>query len=108
MIDIIFNRANEVVIVKIDGNSLWFGNTVFGNKLATIDGLRLDFNGTIREFPDLANDVEWNKKAIERFKEHIRELETEDAKADYVISELNSKGYNAKWKQKAGFRPVRL
>lgn len=108
MIDIIFKRANEVVIIRINGNSVLFGNTVFGNKMASIDGLRLDFTGTIKEFPDLANDVEWNSKAIDRFKEYIATLNSEGEKANYIISELKTKGYEAKLKQVAGYRPVRL
>lgn len=108
MIDLTFQHASEIVLVKINGNSILFGSTVFGAILADISGLRLDYHGTIREFPDLKDDLEWREKAIERFKEHIKNLDNEDKIADYIIYELKSKGYLPKLKQKAGFRPVKI
>lgn len=106
MIDIIFHYGNEVVIVKISGNSVLFGSTMFGAKLANIEGLRLDFHGTIREFPDLEKEIMWREKAIERFKEHIKNLKTEENVASYIIEELRTKGYVPKYKQKSGMRPM--
>ena len=108
MIEIIFNYASEVIIVRINGKEVLFGSTMYGAQLAHIDGLRLDFHGTIREFPDLKNDIEWKSKAINRFKDHIKSLKTEDEVADYIINELRTKGYTPKLKQKSGFRPVKL
>lgn len=108
MIDLIFNYGSEIVIVKINGKTILFGNTSDGAKMATIDGLKLDFNGTIREFPDLAKEINWREKAIERFKEHIRNINSEDDIASYIIHELKTKGYSPKLKQKAGFRPERI
>jgi hypothetical protein len=108
MIGLIFNHASEVVIVRIKGNEILFGSTLYGAQLASIDGLKLDFQGTIREFPDLKKDLEWREKAIKRFKEHIKKLKTEDEKADYLIKELRTKGYTPKLKEKAGFRAVKI
>jgi hypothetical protein len=108
MIDVIFYHGSEMVIVKVNGNSVLFGSTIYGSRLADISGLRLDFAGTIKEFPDLENDLEWRKKAIERFKEHIAILGDEEKIAEYIIYELRSKGYIPKLKQKAGFRPVAI
>lgn len=108
MIDLIFHWANDVVLVRINGHSVLFGNTMSGNKLGDISGLKLDFKSTIKEFPDLENDIEWKEKAIERFKEHIRTLDKEEEIANYIIHELTDKGYIPKLKQVAGFRPVRL
>lgn len=108
MMEILFNRANEVVIVRIAGHKVEFGNTVFGAKLATIDGLKLDYNGAIREFPDLTDDVEWRAKAIERFKEHIKTLDNESAIGKYCIEELKKHGYVATTYQKQGGRAVKL
>ena len=108
MIDLIFNHANELVLVRIRGNDITFGSTLYGAKMAPIDGLKLDFPGTIKEFPDLEKDLEWRKKAILRFKEHIRVLGDEERTAEYIIYELKTKGYLPKLKQKAGMRPVRI
>jgi hypothetical protein len=108
MIDLTFFQWSELIIVKIEGKKVRFGTTTYGAKLATIDGLKLDFNGTIREFPDLKDDLDWNKKAIERFKNHINKLNSEDKIANYIIEELKTKGYRPHLKQKAGFRPIKL
>jgi len=106
MIDLIFHHASEVVIVRIKGNEVTFGSTIYGAKMASIDGLRLDFHGTMREFPDLKDDVDWRVKAIDRFKDHIAVLKEEEKIAEYILHELRTKGYTPKLKQKAGFRPV--
>lgn len=108
MIDVIFNYANEVLLVKVQGSSVLFGSTTFGAKMADISGLRLDYSGTIREFPDLANDLEWRQKAISRFKDHIKILKTEDKITEYLIDELSTKGYKPKYKQIKGFRAVKI
>ena len=108
MIDLIFNHANEVVIVRINNRDIRFGNTTFGAKMASIDGLKLDYHGTILEFPDLKDEVDWRKKAIERFKEHVKILDSEDLIAKYIIYELRNKGYTPKLMQKAGHRAVAI
>ena len=108
MIDLIFNQASEVVIVRIVGNSVTFGSTIYGAKMADISGLRLDFTGTIREFPDLKDDINWKDNAISRFKNYIANLDSEDKIADYIIYELRNKGYAPKLKQVAGYRPVKI
>lgn len=108
MIDLIFHHANEVIIIRIKGHSVLFGNTTYGAKMANIEGLRLDYHGVIRQFPDLGRDIYWREKAIERFKEHISTLKTEEEIAEYIVKELRSKGYFPKLKQVAGFRPVRI
>lgn len=108
MIEVIFNRANEAIIVVIDGQNVRFGSTIFGAQLADISGLKLDFHGTIREFPDLREDIDWRKKAIQRFKDHIKTLKTDDEIADYIIDELKTKGYIPKYKKKAGFRAQKI
>lgn len=108
MIDLMFYHESEIVIVRIRQHEILFGSTMFGAKMADISGLRLDFNGTIREFPDLRDSLDWREQAIGRFKEHIRTLNSEDKIADYIIYELKDKGYIPKLKQVAGFRPVRI
>jgi hypothetical protein len=108
MIEIIFSLASEVVLVVIDGNDIKFGSTTYGAQLADISGLKLDYAGTIREFPDLETDPDWQQEAIRRFKEHIKSLETENEKCDYIIKELEACGYTAKSKRRKGHRPITL
>ena len=108
MIELMFEFGNEVVIVIINGNDIKFGNTVYGNQLADISGLKLDYKGVCREFPDLETNEEWEREALARFRTHLRTLKTEDEKCDYIIKELESCGYKAKMKKRGGFRPVYL
>lgn len=108
MIEIIFYYGSEVILVRVNGNKIEFGNSAYGNKLATIEGINLDKNGVVKEFPDLKDRNDWRSEAIRRFKEHISKFNSEDEKADYIIRELSTKGYIPKYKQKAGFRPINL
>ncbi len=108
MIALTFQRASEMILIHIKGNSITFGSTTFGAKMADISGLKLDFQGTIREFPDLEKDINWREKAIERFKNHIKTLKNEDEIANYIIYELKNKGYTPKLKEKAGFRQEKI
>lgn len=107
MIDLIFSHGTELILVKVKGSSILFGSTIYGAKMAPIDGIKLDYNGTIREFPDLKDDLDWREKAVQRFKDHISTFNGDEEKiAEYIVYELRTKGYLPKWKQKAGFRPV--
>jgi len=108
MIDLFFTRTNEIILVRIQGNSILFGNTKYGAKLAPIDGLKLDYSGVIGKFPDLKDDPSWREKAIIRFKEYIASLKTENEKANYIIKELNRIGYTPKLKQVQGMRPIKI
>lgn len=94
MIQIMFEFCGDMELVVVDGNKVMFGNTSYGARLATIEGLKLDYNGTIREFPDLELEKEWREIAIERFKEKIRKFTTEKAAAMYVVDELKKFGHN--------------
>ena len=105
MIGAILTLASEVVEIRVKENEVYFKSA---NNLtwATIDGLKLNYNGVIKEFPDLEGEPGWKQQAIERFKEKISKLKTEDEKIDYVIEDLKKHGYKPKYKQKQGFRPI--
>jgi hypothetical protein len=94
MIQIIFEFLGDMELVIVDGNNVLFGNTSFGAKLATIDGLKLDYSGVIREFPDLELEADWREIAMERFKNKIKKQSTEKETALYIIDELKKFGHN--------------
>lgn len=108
MIELMFKFANEIILVVINGNEILFGNTGFGSQLATIDGLRLNYQGVIREHPDLETEKDWEKIAKERFKKYIKLLKTEIAKSNYIIDDLKKYGYEPMWRKRKGFRFERL
>ena len=101
---ITFQFGSDMVIVTIDGNSIKFGNIQYGAQLAAIEGLKLDHAGVIKEHPDLENNEEWRRIAAERFRDKIRSLQSEQARADYIISDLSKHGYIPKQTQINGQR----
>lgn len=105
MIDLLFYFGSEIVLVRVDGKSVLFANSVYGMQFATIDGLKLDYVGTVREFPDLKEREDWKKEAIKRLKAHIKALPNEAAIANYIAGDLANHGYVLKKKMRAGFRP---
>lgn len=105
MIELMFNRANEIVLIRITGNKVEFGNTMFGAMMGTIDGLKLEYSGVIKEFPDLRDSLDWRVKAIERFKKHITSLGSEWKIGNYLIDDLKLHGYKIVKIQKNGMRP---
>ena len=104
MIDLFFQHLNEFVLVRIDGHKILFGNTNYKGQLASIDGLKLNHNGVINEFPDLIGNNSWRDIAIQRFKDKIKDMSNEEEIAIYVIDDLKKHNYIPKLKQKKGFR----
>ena len=108
MIELIFELGSEVILVVITGKDVKFGSTTFGAKLTDISGLKLDYRGVCKEFPDLELENDWREQACERFKEKIKNMKTEDEISNYIIGELENQGYKAKKKRRKGYRPINL
>ena len=102
-----FQFGSDILIVEVDTNNVMFLDGATG-MLAPIEGLRINRAGVIKQFPDLEQDENWRKKAIERFKEHIAKMPTEDTKIAYVVTELKTHGYIPLFKQKNGWRPEKI
>ncbi len=108
MIQITFEFAQDKVLIEVNGTNVYFSNLGDNSHYVTIDSLRLNRKGVIKEFPDLQNNPQWKKEAIKRFKAHIKLLKNEDERVSYIIIELRKHGYKALTKMKKGFRPVRI
>ena len=108
MIELMFELGSEVVFVRIEGHKVLFGNASFGNQMTDISGLKLDYKGVCREFPDLEVRDDWKEEAVIRFKEKIKEMKTEDEVSNYIIDELTKHHYVPKSKRRDGFRPIQL
>lgn len=109
MIGTIFQFGAEVVEVRVHKfNCLFRTQSQFGGAFAPIDALRLDKVGVIKEFPDLKDNDEWRKIAIERFKEKLKGYETENERMNYVIEDLKKYGYKPLYKQREGHRPEKI
>jgi hypothetical protein len=99
----VFENAGEIVEVVIQGNTLLFSDS--SGQVTLLEGLQFSKEGVIKEFPDLKDDEEWKKKAIERLKEHIKTIPTEKETLDYVKDELVKFGNKALFYRQNGFRP---
>ena len=100
-----FRIASDIQEVIIKGNELYFAQNGI---ITSPDGVKMDKSGVIREFPDLENNEEWRKIAIERLKTHIKNMKTEMDAMNYVKDELTKQGYTALFMQRAGFRPEKF
>lgn len=108
MIELLFSLGPDFILVRITGNKIEFANSGVGMMMGTIENMRLDKAGVIREFPDLADNDDWHKIALQRFKEHIAILPGEDAISTYVIKELRTYGYTPLRRQIQGRRQEHL
>jgi len=104
MIELVFYRGGEIILIRIIGHHVTFSNSDYGAFYATIDYLKLNYEGVIKEHPDLEGRDDWNKEVIKRFKEKIKSYDNEDEISDYMIKELRAVGYRPKYRQKKGFR----
>ena len=98
-----FNGLSGYVEVIIDGNNLMFFDVKSG-QITFIEGLRILYPDVIKQFPDLKDDDEWKKKAMSRFKEHMKKYQTEMEKLNYIKGELEKFGNKAMYYQVAGWR----
>lgn len=103
MIKSTYRFGGEMIEVIVRGNELLFND--MNGMITTLEGLKLDKTGVLKEFPDLKDAKDWRKQAVERLKKHLRTMGTEIQKTNYVKDELIKFGYEPKMLQRAGHRP---
>lgn len=108
MIGVIFQYINEIVEVRVSGNHCVFRTGQFGGAFVTIDSLRLDKTGVIKEHPDLKDRDDWRVEAINRFKEKMKTMENDNERIKYIVSELTKVGYKPLYLCREGFRPQKF
>jgi len=106
-IGVVFEYAAEPVEVRVIGTNILFRTMTSGGWI-TIDNIKLNYSGVVREFPDLEKDDDWKEKAIERFKDKIKKFNTEMERANYITEDLRKHGYIPRFRQRAGFRPEKI
>ena len=104
MIEVLMYYGTEIVLIRISGNDVRFGNSSYGAQMATIEGMKLDKHGVLKEFPELKDNPNWRVEAIAKFKDKIREIGNERKIAKYLIEDLKKFGYIPKFIQEAGKR----
>ena len=108
MIGLIFQLGPEIVEVRVDNNNILFRNNDSNGMFTTIEGLKLNKVGVIKEFPDLKDNENWQNITRERFKEKIKTMNTEMERANYIIEDLKKYGYKPLYIQRKGFRVEKL
>ena len=103
MINAAFKLGGDMMQIKVEGNNLGFFDVGSG-QLTTLEGIRFSKPGVIKEFPDLKDNDDWKRKAIDRLKEHMKNKKTEMDKMLYIKDELKKFGYEPLYYQKAGHR----
>lgn len=106
-IGIVFRYGPDHIMVKVRGNSVIFSSLEQQKGGASLQDLKLNKKGVIKEFPDLKDSPLWREKAISRFRKHIESLDSETNKVNYIIKELKPHGYIPMFTQRDGFRPVK-
>ncbi|MFW6225586.1 MAG: hypothetical protein ACOC3V_01340 [bacterium] len=99
-----FRFGGDIVEVVVDKNNLLFHDT-HSQMTTSLEGLKLSKAGVLKEFPDLKDNKEWKKIAIDRLKNHIKNIESEINKLEYVKKELKKHGYEPLYYQRGGHRP---
>jgi len=107
MIKAQFRLASELVEIIVRGNELMFMDVGTG-MISTIEGTRLSKAGVLKEHPDLKDNRDWKRLAIERLKAHVKSFKKEMDKLNYVKEELIKFGYEPLNYQRAGFRPQKF
>lgn len=108
MIGVIFQFATEFIEVRVVGNNVLFRTIQTGSMFATIDNIKLDKSGVIKEFPDLKDSDNWREEAIKRFKQKILSYNSENQRINYIIEDLSKYGYKPISKQREGWRIEKL
>jgi len=108
MISTIFQYGTEVIEVRINQTNVLFRTQGTQGGFVPIEGIKLEKAGCVKEHPDLKNDKEWKEKTIKRFKEKIKEYDTEKQRMNYVMKDLIKHGYKPLHFQQSGHRPVKI
>lgn len=74
------------------------------NNIAVLEGLKLSYQGVLKEFPDLKDNDDWKQIALQRLKEKIKNYNTEMERIKYIKEELTKFGYEPLYYQKKGWR----
>ena len=100
-----FEHFGEKVLIEINGNKVYFSTTRQGPIKASIDQLKINYRGVIKEYPDLEGCDDWREQALKRFKTKIKEMSSENEVVNYIVHDLRNHGYIPLYKQRNGYRP---
>lgn len=108
MIGVVFSFGNEAVEVRIEDSNCYFRTMGTNGQFATIENIKLDKKGSLKEHPDLKDNPEWKEETIKRFKEKMKSFDTETQRMNYIIKDLMKHGYKPKYYQKSGGRQIKI
>ena len=103
----VFQQGSSRIAIRIIGDNILFID-LQSNMVSPIEGLKLEKQGVIKEYPDLKDDPDWKQKAIERFVSKVKSFDSETEKADWIIKEMKDMAYTPLYKQRNGHRPQKI
>jgi len=107
MIDVMFQKSGDNTLVRIEKRKLLFAKVSGGHLLwCDIEGLKFSVVGILKEFPDLKDKTneEILKIGKQRFKDHIKSLNSEEEIKEYIIKDLMQHGFDPIFTQRKGHR----
>lgn len=112
MIGVSLQNGLKTMQIVVNGNEVLFGESRGAGMvhMAKIEGLKLDYQGIIKEFPDLAilPYEEARLEASKRFRNKICSFKTEEERIKYIIKDLKNYGWEAKQIIRPGFREQKV
>lgn len=108
MISTIFQKGSEIIEVRINQTSCLFRTANTQGGFVPIEGIKLEKAGCIKEHPDLKENNNWKDETIKRFKQKIKDYETEKQRMKYIISDLTKHDYKPLYYQQQGHRPIKI
>jgi len=111
MRQLVFQKGSEMVVIKVENTIVTFAKAQGQYmRFSTIDGLKLNLSGILKEFPDLVelSPEEARIEAIKRFKAKVGELNEDKAIEEYIVNDLKPHGYILLARMRPGFRPEKI
>jgi len=107
MIKLTMKLGSELIEVIVKDYELLFYD-INSQAFTILEGIKISKSGVEKEFPDLKENIEWKKIALERLKKHIRTFKNEKERINYCKEELTKWGYEPLFIQREGFRPEKI
>ena len=100
--------AHNLKVYKISVNNLKPVIYFRGRMLPLIESVKLDYDGVIKEFPELKDNPEWREETIRRFYKKCKEYDSDEKVCQFIYDDLKKWGYKLISINRRGFRPKKF
>lgn len=106
MIDMIL--AHNLKVYKISVNNKKPVIYFRGKMLPLIESVKLDYDGVIKEYPELKDNPEWREEIIRKFYKKCNDYNSDEEVCGYIVEDLKKWGYKLISVSRRGFRPKKF